>query len=345
MLGTPGSQFIYQLWYLSDLGREAQRISNDLNDYQSVSLTADGKRLVTVRTVIVSNIWVAPAAHPGAAKQISAGTETWVRGFSWGPDGRIAYWSNASGDEDLWIVGADGRNPKQLTANMRVNQAPSISPDGRSIAFTSDRAGLPHIWKVSIDGSNPQQLTDGAGEGGSFWSPDGRWIYYTSIPTIGWAGSTGKGTIWRISSEGGTAVQITDRSSIVSVVSPDGKLIACYFQETKDSPVKIAILPTQGGAPLKLLQISSLAESFWTSALAPYPPLQWTPDGKAVVDVENRNGVSNLWSHPLNGNEPKQLTDYQSDRIFSFAWSPDGAQLAVARGTAASDAILISNVQ
>jgi Tol biopolymer transport system component len=147
---------------------------------------------------------------------------------------------------------------------------------------------------------------------------------------------TGKANIWKIPSEGGTPVQVTDNYSDVPVVSPDGKLIACYFRQIEDSPMKIGILPTQGGAPVQLLDIPS-------AATLTYPPFQWSHDGKSLVYVETRNGVSNLWSHPLDGSPPKQLTDFQSDQIFSFAWSRDGEQLALARGTETSDVVLIRN--
>src|SRR5262249_46785764 len=64
MMASPGLQFTYQLWYLSVLTDEARRITNDLDNYQSLSVTADGKKLVTVRRATVSNIWVALAANP-----------------------------------------------------------------------------------------------------------------------------------------------------------------------------------------------------------------------------------------------------------------------------------------
>src|SRR5437667_109152 len=82
------------------------------------------------------------------------------------------------------------------------------------------------------NGRKHQPLTDGAGEVGSFWSPDGHWIYYTSTVPF-----TGKSNIWRIPSSGGSSIRITDRSSQASVVSPDGKLIACMFQEGDNSPI------------------------------------------------------------------------------------------------------------
>jgi Tol biopolymer transport system component len=286
-----------------------------------------------VQNVNVSNIWVAPAANPNAVKQITFGVGTAVGDLSWTPDRKIVYLSNASGEDNLWIVGTETGSPRQLTANVRVNINPSVSPDGHFVAFTSDRTSLPHIWKMSIDGSSAQQLTNGGGEMDPFWSPDGHWIYYTSV--VPFAGTT---SIWRIPGEGGAAVQVTDRFSEGSVVSPDGKLIASFFHGTENSPAKVGILSAQGGAPLKLLPISPMA-------VGTYPPFQWSRDGKSLIYVENRKGVSNLWSQPLDGSPPKQLTNFQSDLISSFAWSPDGTQLAVARGTSTSDAILISNSQ
>ena len=333
MMAAPGSQFIYQLWYLPYPNGEARRITNDLNDYHSLSLTANGTRLVTVQNVNVSNIWVAPAATPNALKQITFGMGTGVGDLSWTPARKIVHLSNASGEDNLWITGNDAGSPKQLTANVRININPSVSPDGRSVAFTSDRTSLPHIWKMSIDGSNAQQLTNGAGETAPSWSPDGHWIYYTSVVPFG-----GTTNIWRIPGEGGTAVQVTDKFSVGSVVSPDGRLIASIFRESEGSPEKIGILPAQGGAPVKLLPLPPLM-------VGAYPLFQWSRDGKSLIYVENRKGVSNLWSRPLDGSPPKQLTSFQSDLISSFAWSPDGTQLAVARGTSTSDAILISNSQ
>ena len=58
-----------------------------------------------------------------------------------------------------------------------------------------------------------------------------------------------------------------------------------------------------------------------------------------------REGVGNLWSQPLEGGKPKQLTHFTSDQIFSYAWSRDGKQLAVSRGTQQSDVVLLSNLK
>jgi Tol biopolymer transport system component len=57
--------------------------------------------------------------------------------------------------------------------------------------------------------------------------------------------------------------------------------------------------------------------------------------------IDTINGVSNIWSLPLDGGRPKQLTDFKTDQIFWFDFSRDGKQLALSRGTQTSDVILI----
>jgi hypothetical protein len=69
--------------------------------------------------------------------------------------------------------------------------------------------------------------------------------------------------------------------------------------------------------------------------------LRWTPDARALTDIDTINGVSNIWSLPLDGGPPKQLTDFKTDQIFLFDFSRDGKQLALSRGTQTSDVILI----
>ena len=63
--------------------------------------------------------------------------------------------------------------------------------------------------------------------------------------------------------------------------------------------------------------------------------------GRALNYTDTINGVSNIWSLPVDGGPPKQLTDFKTDQIFWFYFSRDGKQLALSRGTQRSDVILI----
>ncbi len=339
MLATPQQAFSYQMWHLSYPAGKAERISRDLNNYLSVSLTADGSSLVTVQNAAPSSIWVVLGADVTHARQISfgAGTSDGSFGLSWTADGRIVYVTNAGGNEDIWIMNADGSNPKQLTANVRVSEAPKVSPDGRYILSVNDRTGVPHVWRMDIDGGNPKQITNGRGEIPQGLSPDSQWVVYISIPAIG----SGQRTLWKVPINGGESVPITDKVAGESAhtsaaqVSPDGKLIAFWYrgEETGSAP-QLRIIPFAGGEPVKTFDLPIDTNRYF---------IHWTPDGRALTYAAARSGVWNIWSQPLEGNSPKQLTNWQSEVIFAFAWSTDGKQLAVARGLQTNDVILISN--
>jgi len=62
-----------------------------------------------------------------------------------------------------------------------------------------------------------------------------------------------------------------------------------------------------------------------------------------LLYINERDGVSNIWSQPIDGSPPRQLTAFDSNVIYSFDLSRDGKQLAIARGNENSDVILIAN--
>ena len=135
--------FSGQLWLLSYPDGKVRRITNDLNDYAGVSLTADASALVTVQTDILSNLWIVPEGDSARARQITSGTGTHdgAGGVDWTPDGKIVYASRLSVNVNLWSIGAEeGGKPKQLTTN-RIDIDPSVARDGRTIVFSSDRTG------------------------------------------------------------------------------------------------------------------------------------------------------------------------------------------------------------
>jgi Tol biopolymer transport system component len=310
----------FKIWKLSFPAGETQKITNDLNSYPAISLTADSSLLATVQTETVANIWVAPIGDNQQATQLTSGRNLNFAP-SWTPDGKIVYMSNA----DLYSIDSRGGSPRQLTADSRANGVPSTPRDGRYIVFLSDRTGVPCIWRMDMDGGNPKQLTDGY-DIGPQCSLDGHWIVYTHIANAG--------TIWKVPIDGGQPAQLTERPSYSPAISPDGKQIVCSYLEEPNSPVKLAILPLEGGQPIKTF---ALPNGF------PETNLRWTTDGRAIVYGVKRSGVSNLWAQPVDGSAAKQLTNFMSDLIFSFDFSADGKGLALSRGTQTSDVVLISN--
>src|SRR5262249_31006464 len=117
-------------------------------------------------------------------------------------------------------------------------------------------------------------------------------------------------------------------------LSPDGKLIACYFKARPGAPLQLTLVSSDDGGPVKIFD--------W-AAPDNYPPLSWTPDGRFVTYVNTRAGVSNVWGLSTEGGEPKALTAFSSDQIYRYSWSPDGKQVLYERGYSQRDIVALSN--
>lgn len=128
--------------------------------------------------------------------------------------------------------------------------------------------------------------------------------------------------------------------SFVPAVSPDGKSIAYIHRVGLNDPFKVAIVPFGGGQPGKEFNLIPGANPF-----LPIRQMRWSPDGRALHIIISRGGVDNIWTQPIDGGQPVQLTSFKTDRIFSFDWSSDGKQLFLARGNVTPDAVLISNAK
>ncbi len=124
----------YQLWRLSYPGGDARRITNDLNSYVRLSMTADSRALVTVQETAASSIWLAPNGKTAAARQLTADAGHY-QGLSWTANGQIVYAADIAGESNIWIMDADGKNRKQLTQGDRLNHRPVASPDA-AICFS-----------------------------------------------------------------------------------------------------------------------------------------------------------------------------------------------------------------
>jgi len=320
-----------QIWELSYPDGTARRITNDLNDYVDLDVTTDSSTLVTVLRELRSNLWLDSRSPASQAKQIgfAAATQEGLFGLTWTAEGRIAYASLASGRRELWAMDADGSHPQQLTsdADLQFFSSPSSCPDG-TILFASGVYGSANIWSVGTDGGNRKQLTSAGTNGAPSCSPDGKWVVFN-------ASHGGDYALWRVPIQGGTPEQLTNYGSSYPAVSPDGKWIA-FNDYALPQVNKIGVIPFAGGQPVRTFDYSA-------SNFAGYPIIRWTQDGRDLTYIRDQQGVSNLWAQPLDGSPPKQLTDFTAGQIFNFAWSKDGHQLALARGSQTSDVVLIHN--
>jgi Tol biopolymer transport system component len=287
-------------------------------------LTANSSGIVSVQSNLLKSIWIAPNGDAGRATQITSGVGR-TYGLAWTPDERIIYSTMASGNLDLWSIRFNGTDKTQLTVAAGSNYHPVVSHDGRYIFFSSTRTGPFNIWRMDIDGSNPKQLTSGGSDSYPYPSPDGQWVVYQSGGT--------KPTLWKVPVDGGQPSQLSDANSSVPVVSPDGKLIACRYWDENNNALKIAMIPFEGGPPIKTFNIP----------IHRWQRIRWTPDGRALMYVDILAGISNIWRQPIDGGPAAQMTDFRADQVFSYDWSYDHKLLACERGVETNDVVLISN--
>lgn len=323
-----GESTLGQLVQISSKG-DARAITNDLNSYLSVSITADSNALVAVQRERLSSIWATREGDFSHAEQMTASFGKYHYSISWTPDGRIVYSSAESGNWDIWIMNADGTGQKQLTLDAGIDHSPTVSTEGLYIVFVSSRAGSLNLWRMEIDGRNVQQLTNGGGEYTPQCTSDG-WVMYTS-----W--DTGQPRLWKVPINGGASVQVTKADMKDAAVSPDAQSIVCQYLGDPRSGWKVAVFPLKGNQDTPAMTLNVPATSWQV--------VRWMPDGRAVTYLDTQNDVYNVWSRQVSTGATKRLTGFNSDRIFSYDLSRDGKRLACVRGALLANAVHISRSQ
>lgn len=146
--------------------------------------------------------------------------------------------------------------------------------------------------------------------------------------------------IRRVPIEGG-ASQIVPGTAIPNgsmipglAISRDAKLLAFLTLEGTEAPVHhIALVNLDAREePQRRMLDPDPRISNWPN---------FTPEGKAVVYPILENGTDNLWLQPLDGSRGHAITNFQSDTIRLFTFSPDGKTLGVMRSHTESDVVLL----
>ena len=316
------SIFISQLWLISYPSGEARQISNDLNDYHGVSSTADGKNLVTVVQQSETGLWLVTPGQ-NSERQVNVPVNSpGGDGAAILPDGRLIFTGVVGSTLEVWISNPDGSGARSLTSGLRVAVMPAVAPDG-VIAFVARKDQRIGIWRVNPDGSGLQLVTDGELDLYPRFSPDGKWLYYTSYVN-------GRSHYKRMPAAGGVAEDLGPVTSDAVTLSPDGQRVA---YGNFDYKANHHVLEIHSAADNKLLQSVPFVNSFAV----------WAPDGR-ITYGKSDNGIANMWAMPLDGGNPVQLTHFTTPGMVAprFSWSANGKELVLARGPVNSDVVLFS---
>ena len=238
---------------------------------------------------------------------------------AWSPDGsHIAFVSNLSGRQNLWLVPAAGGWPVQLTVSERPVRRPVWSPSGKFIAYESDAAGsgLPDLFVVKVENGEVTNLTTSptVGEGAAAWSPDSRYLAWVAYRRDGTAEVETYDMLLR-RRRSLTPNPPPSTHFLTPLWSPDGKSIA-YTRITADGGSSIILAEVATGNTLDLTPHAA-PERWRLGAFA--------PDGsRLLVTSSARNGHDNVALLDLKSKAVEWLTDEREARLQAGNFSPDG---------------------
>lgn len=326
----------------------------------------------------VSNIWTVNADGTG----LTPLTQLIADGVShsdprWSPDNsRIVFVAdraldgsdamNMNGVKNIWVMNADGSDPKPLTQWTAVSINvfdPRWSPDGTKVVFSSDADlngnnavnanSTRNIWTVDVDGTNLTVLTELTSLNTSAtqpsFSPDGNYIVYRSARALNgqdMANTNNVTNIWRMDADGQSSTPLTQLTAFgifhnSPEWSPDGEKI--LFSSSRDLNSAINAANPNGTLNVWVMNFDGSGLSPLTALTASdahSKDAKWSLNGERVVyvssaalngeDAANLNTTPNIWVVDQDGENRRPITPYTAVNLDSSypALSPDGNQVA-----------------
>jgi serine/threonine protein kinase/Tol biopolymer transport system component len=324
-----------QIGFVSYPDGRFQSLTNDVHGYQDLSISADGRSMVSVQQQESDSVYVQPTAGKGSPVEVKGlPNQGEVVAIDWDAHGNLIVATSSS----LLRLSLDGSQQTTLLSDpgATILSASACRNGGPILLGWYLRGGqtTKNIWRVDADGSHPMQLTNGKDDELPLCATDGKSAYYFD---------GGSFRLMREPIDGGPP-ELVEGSAIPNGYvwgglnfSPDGKWIpeiAAISDPATHSPEnKIALIDVNAKSAAS------------TRFLVPRPdfaePFSFTPDGSAVTYNIVEDGVGNVWEQPLDGSPGHRLTNFTSDRIRTFRFSPDGKSLAVARQHIVSDVVLL----
>jgi Tol biopolymer transport system component len=310
-----------QLYLISYPDGQTKKLLDFPYKFTKISLTNDGKTLLTTPSELRSNIWFVPVEDVSEATPFRQSASLGIKELSYMPGGQLLFTSRSNVASSISQENFDGQFPKYLTTD-NMDHSPVATSDGRYIFFVSHRAGSQNVWRMNSNGTDLTRITFGSYEDMPQVTSDNQWIIY----------HTGEG-IWKMPFNGGEAEMILKNSALYPAISPDGKYLGCFAIDSISKEWVLEVIS---------LSDSSLIKSFNLEKMPSLKSgLRWTPDSEGLSYVVDKEGVSNIWIQSLNSGKLKRKTEFKDSIIFSFAWSPNGNQIACSRGTETFAPILL----
>ncbi len=288
-------------WDVNDPQGEFETITIDTTEttWSDVDVSPDGSNLIFD---MLGDIYTVPI---GGGEATAVTNEiAWSYQPKYSPDGSlIAFISDREGGDNLWVMNADGSEPRSLTDEKdNLVHTPSWSPDGDYLVamkgFTSTRS-IPagEIWMYHVGGGGGLQITerphgkeDQKNMAEPRFSPDGRYVYYSQDVT--------PGRVWQYNKDSADSLFAIKRfdletgddeifvsgpgGAIRPTPSPDGKQLA-FIKRLYGLVSAIYLKDLESGREWAIYDDfeRDLQESSGSEGNA--PAIAWTPDGGSIV--------------------------------------------------------------
>lgn len=219
----------------------------------------------------------------------------------------------------LASVSPKGADVRDLTIVSGSPLWPSACAKGGFVVFSVfDTSGHASLWRSSLEGGNLKQISAGPTDLYPSCTPDGKFVAYQDA-------STGVPRLMKVGMEGGTPDQIGNLVLEEPVVSPDGASIVGAYDRGPDNPPRLATVGMKSGEIQNVYNLppgSDLTGGAGTK-------IAWSKDGRSILFLVAKNGTSNVWAQSVAPTgrtpaQPRQITNFSSDMIWSFALSQWG---------------------
>jgi Tol biopolymer transport system component/predicted Ser/Thr protein kinase len=251
------------------------------------ALGANGRKLAYTKGKLTRNAFRVPvfADRPGTWEDVTQLTfeEAEVESVEISRDGRLIISSDRSGNWELYLLSADGKDLQQLTNDPAIDAGPRWKPDGSEVAFYSSRTGHREVWILPIGGGPAKQITSAEHESlDPSWSPNGREILLE-----------GDGLVVFPASKGEKRRLTAEPKDIHPDWSPDGRWVA--FDSHRSGRRQIWRIAAAGGEPERL-----------TKEEGQYP--RWSPDGNTVYFLGYGVRQGNIWALAIGTQKERAVT-------------------------------------
>jgi Tol biopolymer transport system component len=232
----------------------------------------------------------------------------------------------------------DGSDVRDIPFSEGSILAPSACGDGKHFVFMSlEKDQSVRIYRADTDGSNAVAISPGPLDATPSCSADGKFVVYV-------AASGQALSLTKVSIDGGAPTVFSHALMSSPAISPDGQSVAVAYVQDVSKPPKLAIVGIAAG---DVQHVYDLPEGATINSDT-VTLLHWTKDGRTILYPVRSDEASNLWAQPIGGPgstavAPKRVTNYSDSRILAYAYSPDGKEIAIARGRTVTDAVLISH--